>query len=291
MFYLGCAVWSYKGWVGDFYPPKTPAKDFLSLYSRRFTTVEGNTTFYAVPQAATVDRWAAQTPAEFKFCPKMPKAVTHDGLLASHLNEAQAFLERMQRFGEKLGPIFIQLPPAYSPASFEDLQEFLQALQADNTPLAVEVRHPDWFQAEWNARLNEFLQSLGVARVLLDTRPIYNCPDDPQIASERQKPKVPLFPDCTAPFTFIRFISHPEAQYNRDYLQEWAQRLKNWLQMGKQVYFFVHCPIEDFSPQTARDFQKMLENENAPVAELPWNTLNLPPRQLSLFQNFTNNGL
>ncbi|MGK7947197.1 MAG: DUF72 domain-containing protein, partial [Microcystaceae cyanobacterium] len=47
-FYLGCAVWSYEGWLGSFYPTKTPKKDFLSLYSQRLTAVEGNTTFYAV---------------------------------------------------------------------------------------------------------------------------------------------------------------------------------------------------------------------------------------------------
>ena len=48
-FFIGCAVWAYKGWVGELYPQGTRTADFLNLYSRRFTTVEGNTTFYAVP--------------------------------------------------------------------------------------------------------------------------------------------------------------------------------------------------------------------------------------------------
>jgi uncharacterized protein YecE (DUF72 family) len=46
-FHLGCAVWGYKDWVGDLFPPGSKSGDFLSLYSRRLTTVEGNTTFYA----------------------------------------------------------------------------------------------------------------------------------------------------------------------------------------------------------------------------------------------------
>jgi hypothetical protein len=28
---IGCAIWSYPGWVGEVYPPKTPAKDFFRL--------------------------------------------------------------------------------------------------------------------------------------------------------------------------------------------------------------------------------------------------------------------
>ena len=40
--------------------------------------------------------------------------------------------------------------------------------------------------------LDDLLTKLNIARVLLDTRPIYNCPDDPQALSNRQKPKVPL---------------------------------------------------------------------------------------------------
>jgi len=46
-FYIGCAVWGYKDWLGDLFPPGSKAADFLALYSRRLTTVEGNTTFYA----------------------------------------------------------------------------------------------------------------------------------------------------------------------------------------------------------------------------------------------------
>jgi hypothetical protein len=46
-FYLGCAVWGYKDWVGELFPPGSRQAGFLSLYSRRLTTVEGNTTFYA----------------------------------------------------------------------------------------------------------------------------------------------------------------------------------------------------------------------------------------------------
>jgi uncharacterized protein YecE (DUF72 family) len=282
MFYLGCAVWSYKGWVGDLFPPKSPAKDFLHLYSRRLTTVEGNTTFYAVPDRATVARWAAETPAGFQFCPKFPKGVTHSGLLAPRIDDAIAFIQRMAELGDKLGPIFAQLPPSYSPQHFDDLRGFLVALPRDFA-LALEVRHLDWFQNPYATQLNELLQNLSMGRVLLDTRPIYNAPDDPQIESERRKPQVPLQPVVTADFSLVRFIAHPQAEYNQVYLQEWVQQVDRWLRQGTQIYFFVHCPIEARSPQIARSFQQQLEQQNLPVPPLPWNQIQSPPQQLTLF--------
>ncbi|MDY7014384.1 MAG: DUF72 domain-containing protein [Cyanobacteriota bacterium] len=286
-FYLGCAVWSFKGWVGDFFPPKSRAKDFLSLYSRRLTAVEGNTTFYAVPDRATVARWATETPDGFHFCPKMPRDATHGHLLEPKIPAAIAFVDRIAELGDRLGPIFVQLPPRYGPQNFDDLQVFLEALPRDGAAFALEVRHLDWFREPYASQLNELLQNLGVGRVLLDTRPIYNAPDDPQIASERRKPKVPLDPVVTAQFSFVRFISHPEREYNEAYLQEWAQQVARWLHQGTRVYFFVHCPVEARSPQTARWFQRELERQGVTVPPLPWDRLHVPSpssQQLNLFE-------
>lgn len=281
--YLGCAVWSYKGWVGDFYPPKSRAADFLSLYSRRLTTVEGNTTFYAVPEAATVERWASEVSEGFEFCPKLPRDLTHAGALQPQIDGAIAFVERMRGLGDRLGPIFAQLPPSYGPEGFEDLATFLDALPRQEISLALEVRHRAWFEDPHRDRLNELLTQLGVGRVLLDSRPIYSGSDDPQIQSERRKPQLPLQPTLSAPFTLIRLISHPDRAVNPPFLAQWCDRLADWLHRGTRVYFFVHCPIEDYSPAIAREFQQMLEQRQIDVPPLPWNQLDSPPVQLSLF--------
>jgi uncharacterized protein YecE (DUF72 family) len=115
----------------------------------------------------------------------------------------------------------------------------------------------------------------------LDTRPIYECEDDPQLESERKKPRVPLQPDVTASFSLIRFISHPSL--NQTYLEEWVQIVDLWLQQGTEIYFFVHCPIEEHSPQNARYFQQLLEAQKVAVPALPWNSIEQPPLQMSLF--------
>jgi uncharacterized protein YecE (DUF72 family) len=281
-FRLGCAIWAYKGWVGDLFPPRSRSSDFLNLYSRRFTTVEGNTTFYSIPDAATVARWAEETPPGFKFCLKLPKLFTHSGLLEPTIVDSLKFLEHMQGLGDRLGPLFAQLPPNYSPAYLDDLTKFLQSW-ADQTSLAVEVRHPDWFKEPHQGRLNALLKDLKIGRVLMDTRPIYDAPDDPQIESERKKPNVPLQPIVTAPFCLIRFISHPDPALNQRYLEEWVDWVDRWLRTGTRIYFFVHCPVEERSPQTARRFQQLLETQGVSILPLPWNQLPQPSQQLDLF--------
>lgn len=285
-FRIGCAVWAYKEWLGDFYPVGSRATNFLRLYGQRMTCVEGNTTFYSIPSPEMVQRWAANTPDTFHFCPKLPRTVTHEGALMPQLPNALAFLTLMQGLGPRLGPIFAQLPPRYSPASFADLEQFVAGWPHGINPLAVEVRHLDWFKPPHSERLDGLLTNFGVGRVLLDTRPIFTWSDpaeDPQLRSERKKPRVPLLPTVTTSFVLVRYISHPELDRNRDFLAAWVNRVGEWLAQGLAVYFFVHCPIEARSPAIARYFQEQLEKSGIDVPPLPWSLIEAPPQQLGLF--------
>ena len=291
-FYIGCAVWAYKDWVGNFYPPKSRAGDFLRLYSQRMTAVEGNTTFYSVPDEATVQRWAQESVPGFQFCLKLPRSVTHNGALMPRWPEALRFIAQMQPLGDRLGPFFAQLPPSYGPNQFFDLQAFLDHWPKQQGAIAVEVRHPDWFQSPHKERLNDLLQERSVGRVLLDTRPIYDCVDDgaedPQMGSERRKPKLPLQPVLTAPFAIVRYIGHPSMTVNQIYFDEWVPRMAAWLQQGTQIYSFFHCPDESCSPAIARHFQYDLARAvgEAALPPMPWSRIEQPPQpsQLTLFE-------
>lgn len=282
-FYLGCAVWAHKPWVGTLYPPGSRPIDFLRLYSRRFSTVEGNTTFYQVPDRATVQRWATETPPGFEFCLKLPRNLTHRGLLQPSVPGVLRFLDQTQALANRRGPLFAQLPPDYSPALLDDLIAFLTAFPRQQVPLALEVRHQDWFQAPHRQNLSQVLTDLGVGRVLLDSRPIYDSNDDPQCASERKKPRVPLQPEVTAPFVLVRYISHPNQATNQPYIEGWVDQLAEWLQQGIRVYWFVHCPLEERSPTNALYLQAVLEDRGLPVPKLPIAQLAPEPTQLSLF--------
>ena len=281
--FLGCAVWAFRGWLGTFYPSDSRSGEYLRLYGERLTAVEGNTTFYSIPDEPTVQKWAESVPSSFQFCPKMPREITHRDRLAPGGDAALDFLDRMQGLGVRLGPIFAQLPPSYSPDSFEDLSAFLEQWPTQTVPLTVEVRHPEWFQAPHGRRLNRLLAKLRVGRVLLDTRAIYDGPDDPQALSTRRKPDVPLQPTVTASFAFVRYISHPHKERNERYWDEWCDRVLGWLEQGTNVYFFVHCPEEVHSPEFAREIQRRLEQRDV-VDPLPWDNVRAEAEeQLKLF--------
>jgi uncharacterized protein YecE (DUF72 family) len=280
---IGCAVWSYPGWMGEVYPPKTSAAEFLRVYSNFFPAVEGNTTFYAIPDRQIIDRWIAQTPPEFRFCLKFPRAITHNGLLEPYILAARSFVSQMQQLGERLGVMFIQLPPNYAPDKFADLTAFLTALPRQEVKIALEVRHLDWFDLPHRERLTELLVHLGVGRVILDTRSIYQA--DPSLGSlvDCKKPRVPLTLSLTAPFSLIRYVSHPIKSANQVWLEGWTSQIKTWLERDTQIYMFVHCPMEIRSPINARYLHQIFTRSGIYLPPLPPNPTEDLPVQLSLF--------
>jgi len=284
-FFLGCAIWAYKDWTGDLFPSGSKSADLLRLYSRRLTTVEGNTTFYATPKPDVVRRWRDETPESFRFCLKLPRDVSHSGPLADQIGATSAFLERMAPLGERLGPFFLQLPPGYRPAQLDDLARWLQAWPRDRQ-LAVEVRHAVWYAPPGEAALMELLEHYGAGRVLMDVRPLQLGPlpganIDLQRARDN-KPDVPLHPLRSSSFTLIRCIGHPTTELNAPLLDEWAARLAGWLAEGTTVYLFMHCPDERRSPGLCRDVQARLEQLTS-VPALPWNQIDRPPLQQQMF--------
>jgi uncharacterized protein YecE (DUF72 family) len=284
-FSIGCAVWAYKEWMGELFPPGSKSGDFLALYSRRLTTVEGNTTFYATPKAEVVTRWATETPERFRFCLKLPREISHEGPLAAQIETTGAFVERMAGLGERLGPFFLQLPPGYRADKIDDLGRWLAAWPRERQ-LAVEVRHEDWYAEPGESALMALLERYGVGRVLMDVRPLGTGPlpgadIDLQAARDR-KPDVPLHPLRSGGLALIRYIGHPDPALNEPLLDEWAERVANWLAEGTDVYFFCHCPDERRSPALCRAFQRRLE-AIADVPPLPWDALDAGMQQAGMF--------
>ncbi len=278
-FHIGSAVWAYQGWVGNFFPKGTRNADFLREYARRLTAVEGNTTFYATPSIETLLRWVMDTPSNFRFCPKLPRSVSHAGLLMPHLGEAQRFIDLMRDLGPRLGPLFLQLPPRYSPKLINDLQKFLSAWPRE-LKLAVEVRHLDWFSEPHHTTLNELLRGHDAARVLIDTRPIREIEGNADISrqlaqAQERKPDVPLLPERTASFVFVRYIGHPQVDSNAALLDEWADRLAGWLKEGADVFAFCHCPDETQSPLICRELHRRVA-ARVMIEPLPWNDVDRP---------------
>lgn len=288
--YLGCPVWSFKGWVGVFYPPGTRSSDYLREYALRLNTIEGNTTFYATPARDTMQRWVEQTPDTFRFCPKLPRAVSHTGRLEPQIERTHQFIDSMSQLGIRLGPMFLQLPPSYSPSNNDDLARFLSIWPASRQ-LAVEVRHLDWFEDPHNERLNVELIRREMARVVIDTRPIRSLHGDRllegtvyqrMLDSRLRKPDVPVQLDQIGPFTFLRYIGHPLLEENLPFLEEWASCLAARLVGGSDCYVFCHCPDESIDPWLCRQLHHLV-NTLIPLPSLPWDLLEDAPHQPRLF--------
>ena len=90
-FIVGTSGYSYKEWKGSFYPEKFSNKDMLSYYGERFSTVEINNTFYAMPKADVLKSWADQVPATFQFVLKAPQLITHFRRLNNVKDEVKLF--------------------------------------------------------------------------------------------------------------------------------------------------------------------------------------------------------
>ncbi|MGB8507535.1 MAG: DUF72 domain-containing protein, partial [Pyrinomonadaceae bacterium] len=152
---IGCQGWNYDDWVTPagaggtvFYPRGTRAADMLGAYARLFETIEVDSTFYAVPSAATIENWKTRTPDDFTFSLKLPQAITHEHALRG---EAAArvlseFCERVRGLGDKLAAVLIQFPPQFAPTleNVGRLREFLPLLPREMR-FAVEFRDAGWF--------------------------------------------------------------------------------------------------------------------------------------------------
>lgn len=249
---LGLPLWGQADWKGSLYPADATPRDYLAHYARVMDAVEGNTTFYSVPPAATVARWLELTPEHFRFSFKFPRLVTHDRGLRHVERETAEFLERLAPLGPRLGSFLLQFPKSFGPAEQPELGRFLRNLPRDFR-YAVEVRHPAFFERDASEQLDAMLFAHGVERVVMDTRGMRaGDQDHPDVkAAAHEKPDVPVAIRALTEAPVIRFVGHPLASVNAPFLIRWADVLSDWIVAGRRPSFFMHCPNNAHSPALA----------------------------------------
>jgi uncharacterized protein YecE (DUF72 family) len=290
LYRLGCPVWVCAAWKGTLLEKNAPRSAWLSQYSSVFGTVEGNSTFYALPSAEAVQRWADETHPGFQFALKFPKAISHDKRLNDARNETAAFLSLLEvlQKGDRLGPSFLQLPPTFDRREFPVLKAYLQSLPKE-FPYAVEVRHRDYFDLRSiETALDELLTSLGVDRVLFDSRALFSAPasDPAEEEAQRRKPRSPLRFTVTGRRPFARIVGRNDVSLVQPWLQEWADVVAGWISQGFQPLVFAHTPDDQFAPQMAELFHEELRRRVPQLPPLPaWPGRKAAPteRQKTLF--------
>ena len=268
-YYLGCPSWSENAWREYLYPESARPTDFLGLYCQVFNAVEGNTTFYARPAEATVQRWAQTMPEHFRFTAKFPGDISHGGDLREQLGAAESFLQLLSPLGERVSPLWLQLPASFTPQRLAELAGFIDALER---PLAVEVRHRDFFaKGDAERMLNRLLLDRGVERVCLDPRALFSCTSsEPSVLhAQSKKPKVPPRPAAFTQFPQVRFIGHPQLEANDPFLVPWIDKVAGWIEEGRTPYIFLHTADNRLAAELARRFHARLMERLPGLPALP----------------------
>ena len=260
-YYLGLPLWSNSDWLGSLYPAGSNSQNYLQHYSSVFNTVEGNTTFYALPSVETVSSWLRQAQPGFKFCFKLPKTITHSGRLKASA-ELSAFFARLEPLAPYLGPFMIQLPAEADKNALDDIIAFIAQLPTA-LQFSLEVRSLDYFRKDdIEKRLNQSLMANNVDRVCFDSRALFSLTAKTAAEKEaqRKKPKLPVHAIATANNPIIRFIGTKDSDYNQQYYQAWLPKIAQWCAEGKTPYFFVHTPANLVAPLHAQRLHSQLSH-------------------------------
>lgn len=120
----------------------------LHYYAGCFRAVEIDSSFYGILGAQTIARMNASTPADFRFCFKVPQTVTHapDITGADVHPDAKAFTDSVLPILDagKLGAALLQFPNGFKPA--DSAMGYLRRLAETLAPLPLvaEFRNREW---------------------------------------------------------------------------------------------------------------------------------------------------
>ncbi len=262
-YFLGLPAWAFPGWK-DVYFRDTPTR--LASYAQVFNTVEGNTTFYRIPDERSVERWReAVAGTGFRFCFKLPRDVTHER--RPDMKALESFLDAIAPLEDHLGPLLVQFPATTGPSDLDRLEPVLEAV-AERLRFVIEVRHSAFFEDP--ELLEPVLERHRAGRVMLDSRPIFegNRQHPEVLSALHEKPDVPVLDSVYNDTAFVRLILHPDIVSNRRYIDEWASRTAGWLEAGVATWMMIHCPNNLHCPPLALDFHDTLRRI-ADKTELP----------------------
>jgi uncharacterized protein YecE (DUF72 family) len=242
---VGCSGWNYRSWRGRFYPAELSVSRWLDYYTTVFDTVELNNTFYRLPEKSTFESWKEQAPSGFLMATKASRFLTHIKRLKDPEEPLARFFSRASALGRSLGPVLYQLPPSFH-RDLDRLETFLQALAAHavvgrrRMRHVIEFRHPSWYVPDVFHLLTRF-------RVAL-------CLHD-KADSTIETPFV-------GPFVYVRFhgtSGHYHGSYTRQALANWAARLVEQWQSGRDIYAYFNNDPDAVATMDAVRLRRAIE--------------------------------
>lgn len=218
------------------YPKDYQSGSRLHFYGSLYNSIEVNSTFYRLPRADTVVKWAAEVPRDFRFTFKIPSEVSHEPDLKFKRDVLLRFLDVVEGAEHKKGCLLLQVP-AKMQANITRLKQILNILKKSNWPIAFESRNPSWYEPN----VEKLLQNFDVTRVIHDW---WNF-------------KIPM--EASSQKVYLRFHG-PDRNYRGSYdeafLKDCAVRIRKWAKEGKTVYAYFNNTLGNVSG----DLRMLIDN-------------------------------
>src|SRR4051794_11063104 len=293
---VGTSSWADPGFVAEWYPPGMPARDRLRWYAERFDLVEVNSSFYAIPEVATVMRWGEVAPDGFIFDYKLHKLLSrHSAEIESLPPELRdqaettprgrvkltpeieaamvdATIEAIAPLEEagKLGALLLQLTPAFAPHKHE-LDEIAPLIgRFAPRPVAVEFRHRGWVREKRADDTFAWLSEHGAAFVAVDAPPGDHVPIMPPVDAVTRDDLAYMRAHGRNTEGYLKGKTVAERfgwEYSDEELEEIKQRAEGMAEDAVSVHVSFNNNRGRDAPTSARRFRQLLGQDPGPPAE------------------------
>ena len=213
------------------FPPEFQDKSRLTYYASLFNSVEINSSFYKVPMAATVAKWADSVPDNFRFTFKVWKEITHSKKLIFKPEDVYHFMKVIDHAGDKKGCLLVQFPPSFKIADRLQFEKLLITIQDANQEqgwkVVLEFRDRSWYNEDVYDIISHY--NMGI------------------VVHDKSSSASPLLEPATD-FVYLRFHGpggNYKGSYSDDFLYEYAQYIKEWQEDSKCVYVYFNNTMGD----------------------------------------------
>lgn len=208
------------------FPQEFRSGSRLQYYGFLFNTLEINSSFYKVPQAATFAKWASEVPKGFKFTAKLWRGVTHAKKLAYAEEDIGSFMKSANRLEEMAGCLLIQFPASIDSSYRKNIEHILCHINQLNENcqwrLVIEFRDASWYQQDTYDLLNKYNAAVVIHDMPKSATPA-NCPVKD-----------------VAYFRFHGPAGDYKGSYSNEFIEGCAQRIISLNSDGVEVYAYFN---------------------------------------------------